>query len=59
MRYRPMFSAELARIIFDDRDREIRDELRLRALLASVEPAGERRPWKPVFRSASRPARSR
>ena len=54
-----MFSAELARIIFDDRDREIRDELRLRALLASVEPAGERRPWKPVFRSASQPARSR
>jgi hypothetical protein len=54
-----MFSLELARIIFEDREREIRDQLRLRALLASAEPAQERRPWKPALRPSSQPVRSR
>jgi hypothetical protein len=55
-----MFSVELARIIFEDREREIREELRVRALVATAEPADERRrPSKSVLRPASQPARSR
>jgi hypothetical protein len=54
-----MYSLELARIICEDREREIRDKLRLRALIALKEPAGERRPSKPAVRPASQPARSR
>jgi hypothetical protein len=54
-----MFSTELARIIVDEREREIRARLRLRALIAQDEPAGERQPSRPALMPASQPARSR
>ncbi len=54
-----MFSAELARIISEDRERQIRDEVRLRALLASCQTGGKRRTSAPALRPMSQPARSR
>jgi hypothetical protein len=54
-----MFSTELARIIVDEREREIRASLRLRALIAPNELSGERQPSRPALRPASQPARSR
>ena len=54
-----MFSVELARIISEDRERQIRDELRLRALLASLQTTGKQRTSPPALRPVSQPARSR
>jgi hypothetical protein len=54
-----MFSVELARVIFEERDREINDRVRLRALLATGDRAGEPRVPRPVLRPASQPVRSR
>jgi hypothetical protein len=55
-----MFSVELARVIFEDREREIKHQVRLRALLATGDRAGELRAApKPVLTPARQPVRSR
>ena len=54
-----MFSVELARVISEDREREINDHLRLRALLATGDRAGELRVSRRILRPASQPVRSR
>ena len=54
-----MFSVELARVTFEEREREINDRLRLRALLATGDRAGELRVPRRVLRPASQSVRSR
>jgi hypothetical protein len=54
-----MFSVELARVIFEEREREINDQVRLRALLATSDRAGELRVPRPILRPTSQPVRSR
>lgn len=54
-----MFSVELARVIFEEREREINDRVRLRALLVTGDRAGELRVRRPILRQTSQPVRSR
>jgi hypothetical protein len=54
-----MFSVELARVIFEEREREINDQVRLRVLLATGDRAGELRDPRPTLRPTSQPVRSR